>query len=549
MLRQLEVINYGLIDKVKLSFERGFTAITGETGSGKSILLGAFGLLTGERAESKSIKFSDQKCIVEAEFEIKSYGLEEFFKHNDLDFEELTVIRREIAPGGKSRAFINDTPVNIAVLKSLGERLVDVHSQHQNSILSERDFQFSILDAFGKTEDALNAYRVEYSKWKEWNKRLSDLKDSEARLKQELDYHRFQLQELVQAQLEELDKDSLESEQDTLANAEQIRLILSQSVESIVDESGVQGAISQIKSSLQKVSSYHHDLKMFHERMESILIELKDLTHEMEHFSGNISSDPARLQEVEDKLALLFHLQQKHRLTEVSQLIDLRNQLEEKVRFTSNLDEEIIQLENEISKLNTELHQRADEISLKRVKAAKLVTSDVLEYFKKLALENAEISFEVSESNQLNSFGKNEVKILFKANAGGSFQPIQNVASGGEISRVMLALKASITKHKKLPVLILDEIDQGVSGEVGKRIGAVLKEMSEQLQLMAITHLPQIAGRASHQFKVFKTTDGQSTTTEVTLLKEEERVKEIAEMLSGKNISDAALTNARELMV
>ncbi len=549
MLCQLEVVNYGLIDKVDLSFDKGLTAITGETGSGKSILLGAFGLLTGERADSKSIKFANQKCIVEAEFSIKGYGLENFFKENDLDFEEITVIRREIAPGGKSRAFVNDTPVNVSLLKALGERLVDVHSQHQNSILSERGFQFSVVDAFGNLENALTAYQTEYVQWKESIKKLNELKESEARYKQELDYFLFQLQELQLAQLEDIDKEALESEQDTLANAEQITQSLIVCVRSIEEENGLSSGITQVKSSLQKISNFNPELFALAQRVDSISIELREIAREMEQFSDRVSLDPARLQEVEDKLATLFHLLQKHRLSDVSELISLRNQIEEKVQFTSNLDQEILSLEKQCTTLQESLEKKANSLTQQRQKAAKQATADVAAFFKKLSLAHAELEFEVSQAKELNSFGKNEIRILFKANAGGTFQPIQNVASGGEISRVMLALKAAITKYKKLPVLILDEIDQGVSGEVGKQIGAVLKEISHQLQLITITHLPQIAGQASHHFKVFKTSDGQTTSTQVLSLNPDQRVQEIAEMLSGKEITEAAMTNARELML
>ncbi len=549
MLCQLEVVNYGLIDKVDLSFDKGLTAITGETGSGKSILLGAFGLLTGERADSKSIKFANQKCIVEAQFSIKGYGLENFFKENDLDFEEITVIRREIAPGGKSRAFVNDTPVNVSLLKALGERLVDVHSQHQNSILSERGFQFSVVDAFGNLENALNAYQTEYVQWKESTKKLNELKELEARYKQELDYFLFQLQELQQAQLEDIDKEALESEQDTLANAEQITQSLIICVRSIEEENGLSSGITQVKNILQKISNFNPELFALAQRVDSISIELREIAREMEQFSDRVSLDPARLQEVEDKLATLFHLLQKHRLSDVSELISLRNQIEEKVQFTSNLDQEILSLEKQCTTLQESLEKKADSLTQQRQKAAKQATADVAAFFKKLSLAHAELEFEVSQAKELNSFGKNEIRILFKANAGGTFQPIQNVASGGEISRVMLALKAAITKYKKLPVLILDEIDQGVSGEVGKQIGAVLKEISHQLQLITITHLPQIAGQASHHFKVFKTSDGQTTSTQVLSLNPDQRVQEIAEMLSGKEITEAAMTNARELML
>jgi DNA repair protein RecN (Recombination protein N) len=549
MLKSLQVINYGLIDEVALKFDRGFTAITGETGSGKSILLGAFGLLLGERADSKSIKYQDKKCIVEAVFDIEKFSLKKFFEENDLDYEKQSAIRREIAPGGKSRAFINDTPVSLQILKSLGERLVDIHSQHENSILGERSFQFGILDSYAQNEELLREYRDTYKQYKVYVQQLHDLKENEARMKQDLDYFTFQLEELKKANLENIDQSSLEDEQSTLTNAGSIKQVISGIVDAIDgDNGGVLSALSSSKGSLQKISSINKQLEEFLQRIESISIELREITRDLELYSESVSVDPERMEEINDLLGQLFHLQQKHRLSAVSELIELRDQLDEKVGKYASVDDEIARLENEISKTEQTLGSLSDQLSTSRQKASTKAGKDVATFFADLSLNHAELIFELKPSKDFHHYGKEEVQILFRANKGGQLLPIKQVASGGEISRVMLALKASISKLNQLPVLILDEIDQGVSGEVGKKIGIILKRMSEEMQLITITHLPQIAGQAQHHMKVFKETGLDTTTTKVSPLTYENRLHEIAEMLSGKNITKAALENAKELM-
>ncbi|MEZ4800544.1 MAG: DNA repair protein RecN [Flavobacteriales bacterium] len=549
MLRHLEVINYGLIDHVQLDFQNGLTAITGETGSGKSILLGAFGLLLGERADSKSIKNADQKCIVEASFELGKFNLKSFFSENDLDFENVTTIRREIAVNGKSRAFINDTPVSLQQLKALGECLVDIHSQHQNSILSERNYQFSVVDAFAGNENILADYKEQFKVYRAQQSELNVLLDSEAKLKQDLDYFQFQLEELEKYNLEELDIKALEDEVEVLNNAEHIQGSLSNVTDILSGENGsVLNAISTAKSILQKIAAHNSQLEDFSSRLESAQIELKELSRELEDFSENIQMDPARLEKMQDILSAAYHLQQKHRLQSTEELIQLREELREKVNVTNNIDDKIASLKNEIIKTEHSLGSLSKELSTSRKKGSEKAQREVSVYFKELSLEHAEMVFEITDSKDYHSLGKNEVQLLFKANKGGQLLPVQKVASGGEISRVMLALKASISKHKNLPVLILDEIDQGVSGEVGKKIGSILKQMSGAMQLITITHLPQIAGKADHHLKVRKETSEKDTTTLVEPLNYDHRVKELAEMLSGKDISNAAIENAKELM-
>ncbi len=549
MLQSLSIQNYALIDTVELSFSKGMTAITGETGSGKSILLGAFSLLLGDRADSKSIRDEKSKCIIEAVFDLKGYGLKSFFQDNDLDYEEVSTIRREIAPGGKSRAFINDTPVQLATLKTLGVALVDIHSQHENSLLGERSFQFSVVDAFAGNDSAVADYMRTFKNYKALETELNNAIQNEAQMRQEMDFIGFQLSELEKTGLTDINQSALEQELDTLNNAENIRSVLNQLNQIL--EGGGQGvlqALHSAKAMLGKITSFNNTLAEFSVRLDSCNIELRELTREMEAFADGISTDEQRALVLGEKLSALFHLQKKHRLNSVEELIALQNELQQKMGEFGNYDEKIETLKGNLAALKTELSAIAAEIAKSRRKAALAAEKEVKQFFGELSLEHAELSIVVSEAQDFNQFGKDELAFLFRANKGGHLLPLHKVASGGEISRVMLAIKASISRHKKLPVLILDEIDQGVSGEVGKKIGNILKAMSLEMQLLTITHLPQIAGKADQHLKVMKSVKGHSTATEVHPIEGEDRINELAEMLSGKTLTKAALENARELM-
>jgi DNA repair protein RecN (Recombination protein N) len=550
MLQSLSISNYALIEQSSLQFEKGLTAITGETGSGKSILLGAFGLLLGERADTKAIKDENAKCVVEAVFDLKSESLQSFFTANDLDYEELTTIRREIAPGGKSRAFINDTPIQLTTLKQLGSMLVDIHSQHENSLLGDRDFQFSVTDAFAGNDEVRVEYNDVFVLYKSAKKELEETLDNEAQMRKEMDYIRFQLSEFEKAQIEDVDQQALEQELDTLNNAEQIKSVLA-NVHGLLDAE-VQGALPAMnlaKSNLQKIASFNNQLEEFSTRLESSLIELRELAREIEAYAEDVHVDDKAIESIGNKLSLLYNLQKKHGLNTVEELLSLKSELESKCHGYDNVDDRITALKKQVEEHEKTLLSLAKKLTDSRKKAATQAQEEVKKYFSELSLEHAELSIDITEADQFNSFGKDEIAFLFRANKGSKLQPIEKVASGGEISRVMLAIKASISKHKHLPVLILDEIDQGVSGEVGKKIGEILKEMSKETQLITITHLPQIAGKASQHLKVYKSNEGATTTTHVVLLNEEERINELAEMLSGKNISKAAIENAKELML
>jgi DNA repair protein RecN (Recombination protein N) len=549
MLRNLEVINYGLIDHVNLDFKKGLTAITGETGSGKSILLGAFGLLLGDRADSKSIKHIDQKCIVEAVFDLRAFQLEQFFQENDLDFDANTTVRREIAPGGKSRAFINDTPVSLQQLRALGERLVDIHSQHENSILGERSFQFSVSDAFAHHEALLADYSLNFSLYKSQKSELEKLVENEVKMKQDLDYYQFQLEELEKVSLENIDLPALEAELETLNNAEQIKSSLG-NITSILDAEhpSVISGLAMAKAAAQKLASFNTTLEDFAKRIDSSMIDLRELCREIEAYADGVAMQPERIVIVQELIGQIYHLQQKHRMQSIEELIALREQIRVKVQESSSVDDRIQELRKELHQTEQTLGLIADKLTASRQKGGQKATKEVEKYFKELSLDHAELVFDLTPSKSFHAQGKDDIQILFRSNKGGQLLPIKQVASGGEISRVMLALKAAIARHKKLPVLILDEIDQGVSGEVGKKIGSILKEMSSDMQLITITHLPQIAGKAEHHLKVSKETDGKTTTTKVEILNQDERIQEIAEMLSGKNFTKAALENAKELM-
>lgn len=548
MLKSLSISNYALIDRVQIQFRDGFTAITGETGSGKSILMDAFGLLLGERADFKSIRDVSQKCIVEAVFDVNGFGLDSFFGTNDLDYDALTTIRREIMPNGKSRAFVNDTPVQVAVLRELSAHLVDVHSQHENSLLAERSFQFDVLDAFANQGLLVHAYREKWQRfksletaWQEWNAQQDQLA-------RERDFMQFQWEELDRAHLDDLDQRALEQELELLENASEVRAALGSATNMMHDDQGVLSSLGQLRAVLQKIPGAPERIQEFIQRAESCQVELKELSREMETFAEGISMDPERVVWMQERLSLLYQLQKKHRVLDVASLITLRDQIAERLQQAANADEHREEMEREMASLRADLENEADKLTKGRQRAAQLAKKEIMEVFETLQLAHAELEFSLSSSQAMNAWGRDDVQLLFRANKGGSMLPIKQVASGGEISRVMLALKAAVGKHKQLPVLILDEIDQGVSGEVARRMGDVLKSMSKQCQLMAITHLPQIASRADSHIKVHKAHDGDRTTSYVRELHGDDRVQELAEMLSGKEVTEAARENAREML-
>ncbi|MEY3399006.1 MAG: repair protein RecN [Bacteroidota bacterium] len=548
MLQKLSVINYALIDRVELDLEGGFTAITGETGSGKSILIGALGLLLGERADMKSLHIGDNKCVVEAVFDISGLGLKEFFEAHDLDPDDHTTIRREITAAGKNRTFINDTPVSLRLLQDLSSLLIDIHSQHENLLLARPEFQFSIIDAIAAHSQLIQRYKASYADWRKLRQQLEEAVELEGKYRQDEDYYRFQLDEVSRINLDDLNEKALEEELETLEHAEQIKSALAQAVSALDDDQGILPALSVVRNSLLKIASYNQKLAGFSERLDQLIPELKDLMAEMEQFNDEVIADPSRMEVITSRLDHLNMLLQKHRLSDKDALIQWKSELIGKLDMIGSMGDRIAELEKSVAAAEADLLKTAQDISKGRKKAAEKLSREVLNYFSRLGLPHAELSCELSSSGQFGPNGTDKIQFLFRANRGGVLHPIGQVASGGEISRVMLAVKAVVSLYQKMPVLILDEIDQGISGEMAHRVGELLREMSAQMQLFSITHLPQIAGKASHHLKVSKEVKGNKTLTHVHVLSEEQRVVELAEMLGGKSFTPANRQSALELL-
>jgi DNA repair protein RecN (Recombination protein N) len=549
MLRHLAVKNYALIDRVDVSFEPGFTAITGETGSGKSILLGAFGLALGDRADARAIRTGEQKCVVEAVFDVKGYGLESFFNANDLDYSDQTTLRREISANGKSRAFINDTPVALTVLRELSESLIDIHSQHENMLVGTRAFQLAGVDAFANNEQERSVYAMAFSAWTRAVQQLADLRAQELKLRQDLDYFRFQHEELQRSSLEQLDETALNAELDSLMHAETIHAALHKALQTInADEAGTIQAVNTAKSALAKAAEHHPQLPQLVERLESLRIELRDIAGECENIVSSLVFDEDRVEEINGRLSGLQHLLKKHGKRDVAELIALRDELATSIHRADNLDQLLLQAQKETDLAMESLTTAAEKLSASRRRAAKQLEAEVKSNFKSLSLDHAALEVAVNEAREFSSAGRDEVNFLFRANKGSALLPLREVASGGEMSRVTLALKAAVSKYKKLPTLILDEIDQGISGETAVRVARVMRNMSEAMQLISITHLPQIAGKAQHHLKIYKVTGNSTTSTRLEWLDESARIKEVAGMMSGKAVSAATLESARELM-
>lgn len=552
MLTSLTVKNYALIDELQLQFGKKLNIITGETGAGKSILLGALGLLLGQRADSGALLDKSAKCIVEGEFDSKNKSIEEFFHINELDIESRILIRREISKDGKSRAFINDTPVNISQLKDLGNLLVDIHSQHETLLLNKSGFQLSVVDSFAGTENDLTEYRSLFLEHKKLKKEIDELKEEEARSKSEQDYFVFQYNELEDAGLESGEsKDQLEEELKTLSHSEEIRQGLAR-LEDIISggETNILASLTSALQTVQSLSKYNSKLESVATRLKSVQIELKDIAQEGSDINEEISPDPQRLEIISDRLNLLNRLEQKHRVNSTQELIEIKNEFGKKLENISSLDERIILLEKEIEKIFKKLISRAEKISIARSKAIPGIESKVKKMLVELGMPNAilKIEQEFLGENDFNQTGKDSIRFLFSANKGVAYSEISKVASGGELSRLMLCLKAIVAKLIDLPTVVFDEIDTGVSGETAYKIGNVMNELSSSLQLLAITHLPQIASRGDVHFFVYKEVIGKRTFTKVSRLTSEERIVEVARMLSGDKPTAIAMQNAKELL-
>jgi len=549
MLQKLSIRNYALIDSVDLELDKGLNIITGETGAGKSIMLGALSLILGQRAETKYFFNQDKKCVIEGQFKLSGTGLQPYFEDLDLDFHQESILRREISIDGKSRAFINDTPVTLAVMKQVGEKLIDIHSQHATQEVNDPGFQLSVVDTLSDHGSLLGEYRQNFKAYKKHLQHLINLQTSadEARSKQ--DYEQFLFNELENASLVEGEQAALEMELEALNHAESIKRGLVNGY-SLLDgeETAVLPILKEVISQIQGIEKFNPEYIALNERLRSALIEIKDIAQETSTLEENIVFNPSRIEDINSRLDTIYTLQQKHRVNSIEELLTIREELSDNLNTLLNSDEEIERLLREIDKLKTALEKIADTLSKNRSKAISIAQKQVGEILAKVGMPNAKIKIEQTVVENLNKDGKDMIALLFSANAGQAPAPVGKVASGGELSRLMLAIKSIISQHTALPTLIFDEIDTGISGETALRVGDVIGDLAHNMQVICITHLPQIAAKGEAHYFVYKKEESARTTTGIRRLTSEERVAAIAEMLSGKNPGESALKNAEDLL-
>ena len=550
MLKQLYIKNFTLIDELDIELHRGFSVITGETGAGKSIILGAIGLLLGQRADSKTIKSGADKCVIEAHFDLSNYAMEAFFDENEIEFDaEDTIVRRELTAAGKSRSFINDTPVGLSTLKELGEQLVDVHSQHQNLLLQKQDFQLNVVDIIAQDTQQLTAYQQTFYQLSTLNSQLQNLKDDIERNRQNQDFLQFQYEELSNANLTDGEQEELEQQSETMEHAEDIKTALYEADNALAaDETG---AVSQVRSAfhaLKGISQVMPNSAELIERLDSCYIELKDIADEVNSMLQQTDFDPSELDKINARLDRIYELEKKYHFDTIGELISRRDELKQLLAGIENSDEALQELQQQIDKLSAQAKKQADELTKLRQQAATHIEEQLRQRLVPLGMPN--VRFEVNvHKGELNKNGQDSVSFLFSANTSTPLQPVAQVASGGEIARVMLSLKAMISGAVKLPTIIFDEIDTGVSGKIAEKMAEMMQEMGHQeRQVISITHLPQIASLGSHHYRVSKMETPQGTTSQMQELSAEERIHEIAQMLSGSDVTDAAIQNAKELL-
>jgi DNA repair protein RecN (Recombination protein N) len=549
MLKRLHIKNYALLEEVTISFDKSLTVITGETGAGKSIMLGALGLVLGERADVAVLRDKQKKCIVEAGFLIDLYSLEKFFTENELDYEKETTIRREISPDGKSRAFVNDTPVNLNVLKQLSQYLIDVHSQHETLLLNQASFRFNMVDAFANCLEERKQFTGFLSQLREKEKKLTELLSFEQQAKKDLDYFQFQFNELEQANLQSGQLQKLEQEFDTFNNAEFIKQnLLKASVAIDGGEVNILSNLASLKNILSQLSRYGKNYEELTARVNSVYIELKDISAEVENANDSVTFDQNKLEEITAQLDLLNRLLKKHGANDEAGLLKIKNEIEEKLQQFSSVEEEIKKLQNEIKKLNDNVWTKAKALSEKRKKVIPVIQTSVHKMLASLSMPNAQLAINCNVLDVCNNYGSDELQFLFSANKGLPLSELHKVASGGELSRLMLCLKSHLAEKTSLPTIIFDEIDTGVSGDVAHKIGTILSAMGKNMQVIAITHLPQIASKGKQHLFVYKQDVKNLTQSEIKSLTAEERVVEIAKMLSTGKPTEAALSNAKELL-
>lgn len=553
MIQSLHIEHYALIDRLDISWHSGFSVITGETGAGKSIILGAIGLLLGERADTKAIKAGERRCMIEAEFELTDeQAAEEFFAQNDLDFDgSHCIVRRELTAEGKSRAFINDTPVNLSLLKELGSQLIDIHSQHQNLLLGKEDFQLNLLDILAHDAEDLKKYKDLYAHYLTTRQQLNEAKEQAQHSHEQEDYLRFQATQLAEAALKADEQEELEAEQEMLSHAEEIKrnLYMAQQCLEADEDANTLERVKQGISALQSASKVYAKVEELTRRLDSCYLELKDIADEIGQNADEVEYDPQRLEQVEERLDTLYSLQKKHNVDSVGELIQLQRNLEQQLALIDNSDEQIAELEQALNEAQKAVMTQAKQLTMMRQEAKKTLEKDIVGRLIALGMPNVTFEVKLTQMAEPGWSGIDKVEFRFSANKNVPTQPLSQIASGGEIARVMLSLKALIASTAKLPTIIFDEIDTGVSGKIAEQMALMMQGMSRQgCQVVSITHLPQIAARGQHHYKVFKEEGDDSTLTHITELSATERVEEVAHMLSGSTLTEAALNNAKELL-
>lgn len=549
MLTSLSIKNYALIDDLQVNFNNGLTIITGETGAGKSILLGGLSLILGKRVDLSHINDISKKCVIEATFDIANYDLKEIFKDESLDYESETIIRREILPSGKSRAFVNDSPVNLDTLAVLGEHLIDIHSQHQTLELTTDDFQFQIIDALARNESNLEEYRTKLKNFKNHKSELNELNILKSEAIKEHDYNTFLLNELEEANLISGELENLESEYETLSNVEEIKEELQNAVQLFSDDQlGVLNTLTTLKNSLQKLSKYSGIYNELYQRINSVLIELDDLYGDLEHSQEGLDANPNRLETVNAKLKSIHDLFLKHSALDIDELVKIKEILSKKVAIAENIDDEIKRKQDQLDQIENELNTIASIIHDQREKAIPQLIFQLEEILIDLGMPNARFNISIKLEEDFLYNGKDDLSLLFTANLGGDIKPLKKAASGGELSRIMLAIKFILSGYMQLPSIMFDEIDSGVSGEISNKMADIMMKMSKTMQVFTITHLPQIAAKGDTHFKVYKDEVNDKTVTHLIKLNEEDRIVEIAQMLGGKQMSSSAIAHAKQLL-
>ncbi len=549
MLTNLSIKNYALIDNLSVNFKDKLSIITGETGAGKSILLGALGLALGKRADLSTLKNTKKKCIIEAEFSILNYQLNSFFEENELDFEKETIVRREILPNGKSRAFINDTPVTLQVLQTLSEKLIDVHSQHQTQQLSNVSFQFEIIDALANNSAKIESYKRGLRLYNGLVKELEELNKNQELAKEQYEYNLYLFEELKKANLLENEQSIIEKTLDKLNNIEDVKLNLLEA-KSIAfnDEIGLKVLLNSITANLNKISLYSDEYKELYNRVLSLKIEFDDIANEVEKATETLSFDASELTKLNERLQLIYDLQKKHAVTSISELLVIQEELSLKITDVENSTSIISNKEEEVNSIATKINKLAQSIYKQRIKSIPIFISKLENILTNLGMENTRVQFNLAHTNHYFENGKDELQFLISANKGSSYGELKKIASGGELSRIMLAVKSILSEYSKLPTIIFDEIDAGVSGDISQKMAEIMLQMSNNMQVIAITHLPQIAAKGQQHYKVYKKDIADNITTKLSKLTDNERIIEIAEMLGGKNITNTAIEHAKQLL-